>query len=267
MSLVSVLSKVAIGAIAAKGVGSMLGGNSGGGGLASALGSMMGGGGSGGSPLGALAGMLGGGQQQGGGGALGALANMMGGGQQQSGGALGALSNMLGGGGQQGGGMLAGLLGSAQQSGGLGGLLDSLGGGGGLGAMLNQALQGQEPEPSQTEEEQAALLLKAMIMAAKSDGQIDEAEQQKIAEHLGDVSPEELEVVKQAMAAPVDPEGLAASVPAGMEQQVYLMSLLGIDLDSKSEAQYLNQLAQALKISPEQANAIHEKLGAPKLYG
>ncbi len=260
MSLVSVLSKVAIGAIAAKGVGSMMGGNSGSG-LAGALSSMMGGG-SGGNPLGALAGMLGGGQQQSGG-----LASMLGGGQQ--GGALGALSGLLGGGSQQGGGMLAGLLGGAEKSGGLGGLLDSLGGGqgGGLGAMLNQALQGQEPEPSQTEEEQAALLLKAMIMAAKSDGQIDESEQQKIAEHLGDVSREELAVVEAAMAAPVDPEGLAASVPSGMEQQVYLMSLLGIDLDSKSEAQYLDQLARAMNIAPEQANAIHEKVGTPKLYG
>ncbi|HGG60787.1 MAG TPA: tellurite resistance TerB family protein [Gammaproteobacteria bacterium] len=263
MSLVSVLSKVALGAIAAKGVGSMMGGNSGSG-LAGALSSMMGGSG-GGNPLGALAGMLGGGHQQ----QSGGLASMLGGGQR-GGGALGALSGLLGGGGgQQGGGMLAGLLGGAEKTGGLGGLLDSLGGGGqggGLGAMLNQALQGQEPEPSQAEEEQAALLLKAMIMAAKSDGQIDENEQRKIAEHLGDVSQEELAVVEAAMAAPVDPEGLAGSTPSGMEQQVYLMSLLGIDLDSKSEAQYLDQLAKALNIAPEQANAIHEQVGAPKLY-
>ena len=44
------------------------------------------------------------------------------------------------------------------------------------------------------------------------------------------------------------------------------MSLLAIDLDSQAEAQYLDQLAKALKISPDVSNQIHKKLGAPPLY-
>ena len=267
MSLVSVLGKVALGAIAAKGVGSLISGQRGGG-LASALGGLMGGGQQGGGALGALSGLLGG--QGGGGSAASALSGLLGG--QGGGGAASALSGLLGGGQQGGGSALSGLLGSlGQQSGGLGGLLDSLGGGssgGGLGAMLNQALQGQTPETTPDQEKQAEIMLRAMISAAKADGKIDEEEQRKITEHLGDdVTPEEMEIVRSAMEAPVDVEQLAASVPAGMEQQVYLMSLLAIDLDAQSEAQYLDQLAKALNISPEQANAIHEKLGAPKLYG
>ena len=51
-----------------------------------------------------------------------------------------------------------------------------------------------------------------------------------------------------------------------MEEQVYFMSLLAIDLDSNEEARYLDTLAKGLNISNEVCNQIHEKLGAPALY-
>ena len=245
MSLVGTLSKVAMGAIAARGVGKLMGG--GGSGLVGTLSGLLGGAGG----AAALSGLLGGGGgqkdsgQQGGG--LGALLGGAGG--QQGGGGLGGLLNSLSGGGQQEQGS------SEQQSGGLGGL-------------LNDALQGNESaQPTQDQERQAEVMLRAMISAAKSDGEIDAEEQRKITEHLGDVSTEELELVRQIMKEPQDLPRLISSVPAGMEQQVYLMSLLAIDLDSKPEAQYLDQLAKGLNISEQQCNEIHAKLGVPNLYG
>lgn len=180
------------------------------------------------------------------------------------------------------GGGLGGLLGSALSGGaaggGLGGLLSSLTGGGkeeenaqapgGLGGMLNQALGGQpQPTPGSTENAQAELLLRAMINGAKADGTVDEAEQRKIVEHLDDVTEEEVNFVRNEMDQPLDVEAFIRSVPKGMEQQVYLMSLLGIDLDSKAEAQYLDQLAKGMGIAPDLANQIHTKLGVPNLYG
>ena len=51
-----------------------------------------------------------------------------------------------------------------------------------------------------------------------------------------------------------------------MEQQVYLMSLMAIDLDSNDEAHYLDQLAKGLNISKEVCNQIHAKVGAPAIY-
>ncbi|MGK0271081.1 MAG: uncharacterized membrane protein YebE (DUF533 family) [Cocleimonas sp.] len=51
-----------------------------------------------------------------------------------------------------------------------------------------------------------------------------------------------------------------------MEQQVYFMSLLAIDLDSNEEAHYLDELAKGLNISQDICNQIHEKVGAPALY-
>jgi uncharacterized membrane protein YebE (DUF533 family) len=189
-------------------------------------------------------------------------------------------------------GMLGGLLGgdkqnrgnSNQQSGGLagglGGLLNSLSGGGsqdtkasttndsngGLGGLLNSAFAGEEVVGTKEQEEQAKLLLKSMISAAKADGSIDADEQKKITEHIGDITPEDIEFVKNEMQAPVDIEALIASVPSGMEQQVYMMSLLAINLDSKPEALYLDKLAKGLNIPNEVADGIHEKLGVTKLY-
>ncbi|MCB1755411.1 MAG: DUF533 domain-containing protein, partial [Gammaproteobacteria bacterium] len=107
---------------------------------------------------------------------------------------------------------------------------------------------------------------KAMLYAARSDGEIDQAEQQKIVSHLGDITEEETAFVRQQMTAPMDIQGFINSVPRGMEQQVYLMSLTAIDLDSQKEAQYLHKLAQGLNISQQACNHIHQQVGAPTLY-
>ncbi len=232
MNLVGTLAKVAVGMMVSRGVGKMMnggsGGSSSGGGLGGLLGGLMGGNSSGG---GGLAGMLG---------------------------------SVLSGGGQSAG----------AQSGGLGGLLNSLGGGqqggqaGGLGGLLNSALGGQSAAaPSAAENTQAEILLRAMINGAKSDGTVDEAEQKKILEHLGEVTQDEIDFVRAEMAAPLDIDGFIRSIPKGLEPQVYVMSLLGIDLDSKAEAEYLDKLAQGLSINHQMANEIHEKVGVPVLYG
>lgn len=203
------------------------------------------------------------------------VGKMMGGGGRSSGGGLGGLLGGLTGGQSGSGGGLGGLLGGLAGKtggGGLGGILDSLNSGssqsnnGGIGGMLNDALQGNDVTSSTEEEAQAELLLKAMLNAAKSDGVIDDEEKRKITEHLGDVSPEEANFVRSELESPLDTQGLIDSVPRGMEQQVYFMSLLAIDLDSNEEAHYLDGLAKGLNISNDVCNQIHEKVGAPALY-
>ena len=230
MSLMGTLGKVAMGVIVAKGVGKMMGsggsGNSSGGGL-----------------LGGLLGSITGGGNAG---------------RAESSG--GGLSDLL-----------SGLAGKTDSGGGLGGILDSLGGGskssGGLGDIFNNALQGNEPEKVDDEQEkEAEILLRAMLNAAKSDGEIDAEEQRKITEHLEDVSEEEANFVREELNAPLDVKAFINSVPRGLEEKVYFMSLLAIDLDSEKEAKYLNQLSQGLSISHDVCNQIHEKLGAPVLY-
>jgi uncharacterized membrane protein YebE (DUF533 family) len=140
--------------------------------------------------------------------------------------------------------------------------------GGSLGDLLNSVLQGNKiPEPEPAQEDLARILIQAMVNAAKSDGNVDTTEQEKIVANLGDeVSEDERRFVVSEMKAPLDLDGFIRSVPRGAEMQVYMMSLLGIDLDSRQEAHYLDNLRKGIGMSEEQANAIHQKLGVPTLY-
>ena len=206
------------------------------------------------------------------------LGGLLGGGgqqqQQQSGGGLsGILSGVLGGGGGQ--------QQQASQGGGIGGLLGSVmgggGGGGGIGGLLGSVMGGGggeqqqvqvAPEQQAAANDQATLLIRAMVNAAKSDGRIDEAEQKNILEKVGtDVSQAEIDFLQKEFSAPLDVAGFARSIPKGLEQQIYAVSLTSIELDTQNEAQYLGQLAQGLNLDPQLCNQIHEHLDAPKIFG
>lgn len=211
-----------------------------------------------------------------------------------SGGLGGILDQLTGGRGTSGGagGGLGGLLGGAA-AGGLGGILgDLLGQRGGaqaqpsgnsglaqkgaqpqndssFGDLFNEALAtGDEPATAPTPEQNAlaGLMLKAMIQAAKSDGEIDAGEKAKLIEHFGDLDDDERAFIHEQMAAPVDAAALAAEVPEGAGPQVYLMSLMAIEFDNRKEAEYLHSLAQGLGLDKATVNGIHEKVGVINLY-
>jgi uncharacterized membrane protein YebE (DUF533 family) len=217
------------------------------------LGSILGGGSAGGS-AGGLPGGLGGLLEQLAGGAAGGSAS----GGARAGGATGGsgLDAIIG--------SLGAALGGAAAGGG-----KPAAGGGSFGDLLNQALRtGQEPKvaPAPQQEAAAGLMLKAMIQAAKCDGELDASEEAKLRDALGDATAEDIAYVNRELKAPVDIAGLVRQVPKGLEQQVYTVSVLGIDLDSQAEAKYLAALSQALGLDPRVVNAIHAKLGAPALF-
>ncbi len=239
-----------------------------------------------------LGGLISGGQRNTQGGGMGdLLGGLLGGGarqQPQAGGGLGDLLGSLVGGGQQrqapsGGGMgdlLGSLLGGGQQNNG------GMGGAGGLGGLLSGALtkyaQAQNADaPTQNHDncdhlpmgvdsaqasDQATLIIRAMINAAKSDGSIDEAEQEKIIGKLGDVSQAEADFVRNEFRARLNVQEFVQSIPRGMEQQIYAVSLMAIDLDTNKEARYLGELADGLGIQHQLANQIHDQLGAPQIF-
>jgi hypothetical protein len=155
-----------------------------------------------------------------------------------------------------------------------GGLEDMLSGGTagqGGGDLLDAVLGGkgaitlQEPKARQ-EELAAALALRAMLQAVKCDGELDEAEKRKLTQQLGDATREEVAFVTAELQRPVDLDGLARQVPNGMEEQVYAVSLMAIDLDNQREAKYLAGLAQALDLTAEDVNRLHDRLRAPRLF-
>ena len=272
MSLVGTLAKVAIGVAVAKGVKSVAGGkSSSGGGLGDLLGGALGGGSSSsaqsGGGIGDLLGQLAGGKstQSSSGGIGDLLGSVLGGGassQQQS--APGGLGDLMGG-------LLKG--GNSNASGGLGDILGQLGGAGaagGLGGLLTNALENKgvvTKATTQEDDDAAGLLIRAMMQSAKSDGSIDEAEKEKLLGNLGELDQSEIDLINSEMQRPVDVRELANDVPRGMESQVYMMSVMGIDLDTQNEASYLHDLGQALNLEQSQMNNIHEMLGARKLYG
>ncbi|HRO13253.1 tellurite resistance TerB family protein [Amaricoccus sp.] len=117
-----------------------------------------------------------------------------------------------------------------------------------------------------TDEDSEKLVLKAMIAAAKADGQIDQAEMQKI---IGKISSDqataaEKQFVLDQMAQPLDVAALAAEArnPA-QAAQVYAASILAIHADTDQEKAYLRQLAQALGLAPEAVAQLHQMTGVP----
>lgn len=292
MSLMKTLAKVAIGVAVAKGAKSMMERGSKGasspvgktGGLGGLLGGLMeqSGGQAGGSrPHGGahspgartgggledmLGGLLGG---------SGAARSPAGGGLP---GGLGGLLEQLGGGSKGGSGGLGGLLGGLASAAGAGGLLagtkDTLKQrpervDRNFGDVLNSqfdATPEPEIEPSQDQEAAAALMLAAMIQAAKSDGTFDADERDRLLSKLGEVDAEEAAFVNAQFEADVDIDGLVRQTPNGMGPQIYAMSLLGIDLDTQDEAKYLDKLAKAYGMKPAEVNDIHAQMGVPSLY-
>jgi hypothetical protein len=123
------------------------------------------------------------------------------------------------------------------------------------------------PKPAPlSQNDQAVLLIRAMINAAKVDGEITDEEQKNILGQVGDTSPETIQFLRAEFARPLDVNEFAQSLPVGMEQKAYGISLMAIKLDTKEEANYLRQLAKALRISPEECNQIHQQQNAPLMY-
>lgn len=227
-------------------------------------------GGGGGGLMESLGGLLGG--QRGGGG--GGLGGMLGDVLNQAGQAVGGKQNLaLGGLGALAGALLGG--GGKSLGGALGGGVMAL-----LGAMAFKALKGsgqstgQVPlgllEP-QTEADQQALeqhtelVLKAMINAAKSDGQIDEEEIQRIVGKLQEVGADadDQRYVLTQMQKPLETEKLisAARGQPELAAQIYAASLMAIEVDTSAEKDYLGKLASGLRLNAEVTRRIEQMVG------
>ena len=243
-------------------------GGGGGGGLLESLSGMLGAQSTQGDGLGSILGQaLGGGSGSGGmGGILGNVLNdagtAVGGKQNLALGGLGALAGaLLGGGGKS--------LGGA-----LGGGVMAL-----LGTMAYQALKGggQQPqvplgllEPQSAAERQqleqhSEIVLKAMINAAKADGQIDQGEMQRIVGKLQEsgMGKEAQQYVLTEMTKPLEIQALIAAAKGQptLAAQIYAASLLAIEVDTPTEKNYLDQLATGLGLKPEVTQRIKEMVG------
>jgi uncharacterized membrane protein YebE (DUF533 family) len=292
MSLMGTLAKVAIGYATARGVdkmagggglGALLGGQQAEAGAAASnpmadmMGKMMGGGAEGGAsnPMADMMSKMTGGGAEGGSNPMAdMMAQMTGGGAAGGGMDLqGMLGGLMGGGADAGadkGGLLSSLTGGGEGSGagaglGLAGIFAALGGaaavgGRGMGDMLDGF--GKAAPAAPEAEASAGLMLRAMIQAAKCDGDIDDAERAKILETVGDdADAEDIAFVQAQLAAPVDVEALAADTPDAQKFQLYAMSMMSIRVDTPAEKAYMSALADALGIDAQTAQMLNMQMG------
>ncbi|MBK7543438.1 MAG: DUF533 domain-containing protein [Candidatus Competibacteraceae bacterium] len=249
--------------------GAQPGGNWGGG-LGSVLGNMLGGAQSGGAGgLGGLLGGLMGNRAQSG--ATGGLGDVLGGlmGGAQGGGLGGLLGGLMGGGNRpQSSGVNLGLLGglamAAYQMLGKRGETAAQSSLAGLEQMVASG-QGVAPAAVTEMQQQALVMIKAMINAAKADGKVDEQEQQNILSKVAGVGAKEAEFLQNELAKPLNLEFLNG-IAREMAPDIYLVSLMAINLDTKEEANYMDQLAQTLGLDAQAVNAIHQQMGVAPLY-
>jgi len=223
-----------------------------------------------GGPGGILSDLLGGGQSKSSGGGLGGLGQIAGqifGNGRMASGGLGALAGiLLGGKGNAAGGALGG---------GLMGLLGSLA----ISAVKNinrppQASEAhlmplglREPE-NETEEQElqqnAQLILRAMINAAKADGHIGPSEIERITGKLEKIGADDegRSFVLQEMGKPIDLDAITREVASEeLGAQIYAASLLAIEVDTPAEKEYMQNLAAELQLNSDTVRRLHRLMG------
>jgi uncharacterized membrane protein YebE (DUF533 family) len=130
---------------------------------------------------------------------------------------------------------------------------------------LPLGLRAPENEDDERELERGAqLALRAMLNAAKADGEIDAAEIEKISGKASQAGAgaEAEQFLREEMLKPMDLDGLVAAVPNGqMAAQVYAASLFAIEVDTPQEADYLRRLAAGLGLESGVVGEIHRSLG------
>lgn len=109
-----------------------------------------------------------------------------------------------------------------------------------------------------------ATLVSAMIAAAKADGQIDGSEHQAIfarIEQLG-LDSEQKAFLFDQLNRPLDLDSLVAAASTQEQAvEIYVASLMAIEVDTPAEQAYLSMLAARLNLQPELVNQVHNTLG------
>lgn len=113
--------------------------------------------------------------------------------------------------------------------------------------------------------QKSELIVQAMISAAKADGQIDQSEQDRIVRQMGELTQDDVEYLRREFARPLNLHEFVWSVPLGAEQEIYAVSMMTLNLDSRAEINYLKDLAHGLRMSPQLCAQIHQRFGVPVL--
>ncbi len=130
------------------------------------------------------------------------------------------------------------------------------------GSLMATALDGGEASGGGNEA-QARLLMRAMIVAAVSDGTLDDDERARIMDGHDDT---DRDFLAAELDHPFDIPALVKAVESpAVAADVYAASLMAIELDTAEEVDYLRRLAAGLGLDDETVAALHDRCGAPPL--
>jgi uncharacterized membrane protein YebE (DUF533 family) len=115
-----------------------------------------------------------------------------------------------------------------------------------------------------TVEDMATLTIRAMINAAKADGQIDAQEAQRLVGKMQEdgVTEEERQFVLSEMQKPMETDAIVRAVPNQQAAaQIYTASLMAIQVDTDAEKRYLQELADKLDLNRGAIAYLHQAVG------
>ena len=116
---------------------------------------------------------------------------------------------------------------------------------------------------SSSGQELALRLIQTMVAAAHADGQLDQAEEQRILEQIQSqgLSEEEKRFLLAQLHTPLSIQELTSSISnPTLAQTIYSLAVSTIIIDTEQERQWLNELASALSISDGMKRFIEEEL-------
>jgi uncharacterized membrane protein YebE (DUF533 family) len=136
-------------------------------------------------------------------------------------------------------------------------------------APLAPAPEGSAFLPSQNDpagqQNLGLTLVRAMIAAARADGRLDAQESQAIFERIETLGfdPQDQALLVEEMGRPVDMDAIVNSAHSPeVAAEIYIASLLAIDVDTAAEKSYLAMLAARLKLPPDLVTELHRQVEA-----
>ena len=104
--------------------------------------------------------------------------------------------------------------------------------------------------------------------AGRSAGRVDEEERAAILKRLSQEgrSGEEEEFLNRELDSPLTAEDLVANIESDeLRRQVYIVSLLAIEVDTSQEKAYLSELGQRLGLPQDFLDSVHGSFGIDSL--
>lgn len=140
-----------------------------------------------------------------------------------------------------------------------------------IGGLAYRALRGTEPPEkggpdfTAVDEDEARLMLRAMVAATTADGLVDAAERQRLNAAVTEagLDPDGLAWLDRELADPADLEELADRVKGpDAAARIYAAARLAIDPDTLQERQFLKMLAESLDLPAEATGRIERDVAA-----